>query len=242
MPEFTFVQFFEWVKTACFTVEDFLNGLFGFIGTLSADQHLKTLSESVWAAIGVVVPFLPYIGIALALIVAFAGKRLFSVLRFLAFFSFGFVLGVHFLTPLISVPLPMIPTWVIGLVTGIVAAVLSKLLYFLAYIGVAFYAVYYICLNGTVIPAIAPFTQGNYIVAIVAGAVAVVVVLLLRKFIEMLGTAMLGGWGVASVVLGIWNYTALPVFVGREWLGVLVATLIVALVGFVVQFKTRRRY
>ena len=99
-----------------------------------------------------------------------------------------------------------------------------------------------VCFRGEILSALTSFTAGNYIYSLAVAAVFIVLVFILRKYVEMVGTAMLGGFGIACVVRGFYDYTSLQPFVGIEWLGVLVVTLIFALVGFIVQIRTRSRY
>ncbi len=233
-----FMNFFEMVKNASYGFMDIINGVVGLWADICANQHIVVLRDCITPYLDMVAAYLPFILLALYAVVAFFGERLFGILRFLSFFATGFILGVYWLSPLVLEIIPTLPTWVIGTVAGIVAAVLSKALYFIALVVVAGYSAYLVSMSGMVLPSIA----GNYIVGIIVMAVAVVLVIVLRKFIARFGTAMLGGFGIATVVRGWYDYTTLSPFVGREWLGVLVATLIVALIGFAVQHKIRERY
>ncbi len=170
------------------------------------------------------------------LIVTLFGKKMFSVLRFTAFFIAGFVAGVYWLSPLVLPIIPTLPTWVIGVVGGIVSGVLSKLLYILFYAIVSGYSVYLFFCGGMIVP-----LAGNYVVALIAAVAAIVLAFILRKYIEMAGTSMLGGFGVATVIRHFYDFTTWELFVGREWLGMLILTLIIAILGFLVQYATRER-
>ena len=232
------MNFFEMVKNASYGFMDIINGVIWLWGNICANQHIVVLRDCITPYLDLVAPYLPYILIVLYAAVALFGEKLFGILRFLSFFATGFILGVYWLTPLVLAIIPTLPTWVIGTVAGVVAAVLSKALYFLALAVCAGYSVYLVCMSGMLLPSIA----GNYTIGLVAAGVAILLVILLRKYVARIGTAMLGGFGVACVVRRWYDYTTLEPFVGQEWLGVLVATLIVALIGFAVQQKNRERY
>jgi hypothetical protein len=235
------MEFVEVVKNATYGFAQIGELVSAFVTDLLANPHVALLVEIMWGYISFLAPYIPLILLAFYLVVALFGKRLFNILRFLAFFVVGFALGIYYLSPLVLGILPTVPTWVIGVVSGVVSAVLSKLLYVVALAIVAGYSVYIICYQA-LIPGLGSLTGGNWIISLACAAVIVLVVFLLRQYVEMLGTAMLGGFGIATVVRGWYDYTTVSVFVGLEWLGVLLFTVIVAIVCFAVQFKHRERY
>lgn len=236
-----FAEFFETVRTASFGFSEFFEAISAFYDKLLLDFNISELFSGMWWHLRYVKPFLPFILMAVWAFVAFAGKKMFGFIRFVALFGVGFVLGVYTLSPLVLEVLPTLPTWVIGLVTGIVAGVLCKVIYLFALVVSVGYSIYIICYCGY-IPLASSLTSGNEIVSLIAAVIAVVVVALLLKYVEMLGTAMLGGYGMACVIRGWYDYTSWNMFVGREWIAVLILTVIFATVGFIVQFKTRERY
>ena len=235
-------ELFELIKDAAYNFGDIAFLVSEFFNNMMADPHVAVLKDIMWGYISFLEPFLPFILIALYAVLACFGKKIFGILRFLAFFVVGFALGVYLLSPLVLSVIPTLPTWIIGVVVGIIAAVLSKLLYVIALAAAVGYSVYLVCFRGEILSALTSFTAGNYIYSLAVAAVFIVLVFILRKYVEMVGTAMLGGFGIACVVRGFYDYTSLQPFVGIEWLGVLVVTLIFALVGFIVQFRTRSRY
>lgn len=231
------MTFFNSIKDAAYSFTDIFAFFAGLWQEVMTSEGVSGILSIVDTALAAILPFLPFIYLALGVVVLFFGQRLLGVLRFLAVFFVGFVAGVYYLAPIITF-IPNLPPWVVGLVVGIVAAVLSKLVYFLAYIVCAFYSVYLVCMTGLVVPEIA----GNYIVALIVAGIALILALLLKKIIERVGTAFLGGYAIASVVKGWYDFTSLEVFAGYEWLVMLSATLLLTLIGFIVQQKTRRRY
>lgn len=208
-----------------------------FLADMWADVHIQNLWGEVWLFISYLGAAIPFVLLGIWLIVTFLGKRIFPVLRFCAFFIAGFALGVYLISPFVLTWIPGLPTWVIGVITGVAAAVLSKLIYLVLYAGVPAYATYLLFCGGIIVP-----LTGNYIVALLVALVVVVLMFIFRKYVETAGIALLGGYGVACVVRGMYDYTTWDVFVGKEWLGVLIFTIIVGAVGFFVQYKTRDRY
>ncbi len=236
-----FMPFFETVVNAGFGFEEIIAGIIAFYAAFMADVNVLAIWDVMWVYIEVVMSYVPFILIGLCLVVLFLGKRLFSLLRFLSFFVVGFALGVYFLSPIILPFIPDLPTWVIGIVVGLLAAVLSKLLYFVLLIVVAGYSMYIVIFRGMILPEIMTFATGNMWVSLAFAVGVIVILLLLRKFVEMLGTSLLGAWGIVEGVRMLWDF-AYVLFPGFEWLAVLVATAVIGIIGFIVQFKTRVRY
>ena len=187
------------------------------------------------------VPAIAIVGVllVLSLIEVFAGKKLFGLQKFIAFFAVGFVAGVCFVAPLVHSFFAN--ALIVGLVVGVIAALLYRPIYFLGYVGGIGFVTYYVLYNALVLPAaITVYTKGQLVVSIVAAVVVVVIALLLRKWLETLALAGIGACGiwysislaltVCQIVLPYQNYIMLAV-VG-----------IFTLVGFVVQVKTRKRY
>lgn len=184
---------------------------------------------------------IPYIMIASMLLIAFFGKKLLPFVKFISFFAVGFGLGVNFIHPLI-VDVISLPAWLSGLLIGILAAIIYRLLYVLFFATFTFYGVFTICysLLGTALDSFGDL-KGFIFMAI--AAVVMILAFVFRKYVEMLGTAALGGLVIAKLVANnIWDYTALEFLNGEAWIALLVVTVVIALPGFIVQVKTRRRY
>lgn len=227
---------------------DFKQGLFGFgvlkekVGefrdTVIGNPDLGFLKNLVDSLAGI----LPFIMIGVMLIMAFFGKKLLPLAKFIFFFVLGFDLGVVYINPLID-KIVDIPSWVSGLILGILAAILYRLLYVLFFATAVFYSVFNVCYLGLGDALSGMGTMAPYIFMGVA-AVAVILAFVLRKYVEMLATAALGGYVIADLlgkhVFG--NYAAISFLAGNEWIATLVIAVVIALPGFIVQVKTRRRY
>jgi hypothetical protein len=231
------------------TLDSLINGqiTFGDAGKIFTDLFTGMFTHenftSLWS---IVEGYLDMAGIfvtvgllVLSLIQVFFGRKLIGFQKFIFFLTLGFVAGATILQPVLSDVGMNIAPWIVGAIIGIIAALFSKFLYLVCYIFLAGYATYMICMGGQLLPeAIVSFTQGNMIVSLVAVAVVLVLVLLLRKWIEMLGTAALGGWCVSMCISTLaMNLVSveIPAIAGYVILGVF------ALFGFISQAKSRRR-
>ncbi len=237
-----FLQFFVNLKDAKWGFGRIIEYFKGLNSAVSANEHIAMLIDKVVAAVENISMIFPYIVIAVFLIECLFGKKLLNLQKFLASFIFGYAIGVHYLTPLVHKVFD-IKAWIVGLVIGIVAAVLCKIVYILAVMIVSGYGVYVLFYSGTVLTALTSYTAGKWVPSLVVGAVAIVIVLLLLRYIEMLGTAFLGAWVVVKFLnLAIsftdWSWLAGTAGVIVYW----VIIGIIALLGLIVQFRTRRRY
>ena len=185
---------------------------------------------------------LPYIMIAVMLAVAFFGKKSLPLTKFIFFFALGFSFGIYLNAKVVADIFSgafTIPSWVIGLVMGILAAILYRLLYSIFFAVVTFYMAFTLCAIG-----FADSLGSLGVIFMAVAAVAMILCFILRKYVEMLGTAVLGGWAIAHilgkcVLDGFSSFTFLG---GKTWIATLVITLVIAIPAFFVQFKTRKRY
>ena len=223
---------------------------FGFIWDFIVSTYNSATStegvSDIWAAIGTALApaaaLIPFILIALSLIVAFFGKKILPLLKFLGFFFFGFLLGASLVTPVISAVVPM-PAWICGLVIAIVLAVLYRLVYYLIYIFAILYSSYVIFYTGFTLQ---PQTEHNVTKALTCLAVAIIVLVLafiFKKYVEMAYTSALGGFLTFTVInTMLFELTSLEALSYTPWVFPLVITLAVAIPGLVVQVKQRKRY
>ena len=230
-----FTAFFDTVKNGTFGFEQIFAYIAELWASILANEHIVGVTEWINTTLAAVLPFLPYILLGVYAILLLFGKRLFSLVRFIAFFLAGFVLGVYYLAPIVIGYFASIPAFVVGIVVGLLAAVLGKLLYYVAYSVAVGYSVYLLCVSGMVIAEIA----GNYLVGAIVAGIALVLALVLHNIIERLGTAFLGAYGILGIVKGWYDFTTLVP--GYEWAVMLGATAVLALIGFAVQQATRKK-
>lgn len=178
--------------------------------------------------------------VALCLVVALFGRRLSGIIRVVLLFVIGFVASVYWVAPIITQVIPSIPAIGIGIAVGIFAAVLSRMIYNFVYVGCIGFDVYNICLNALFIVELTSLTKGNVGVSLVVAIVAVIIALLLRKYLEMLITAGLGAFGIAYFMKEIVDYTASINL--DSMTTVAIVAVIVAIPCFIYQFYNRVIY
>ena len=201
---------------------------------------------NIWTAlmrfIDPIYEIVPYILLALCLVVDFFGKKLMPVLKFLACFFFGFIGGLYYIGPPLA-EVVTVPAWVSGLVVAVVAAVLYRFVYYAAYaIGIG-YCVYTLCYSGFYIAGEIEHTASKAIICLAIAVGAIVLGFIFRRHVEMIGTAILGSY-LFSYVLRcfIYDYKAWDAFDNIPWFPAAFITVIVAIPGVIVQYKTRRKY
>ena len=237
-----FSEFVDCVKEAKFSFES----IWQAIVSLFKDASKTPDVSSVWNDIVEFVSSYNHVSMLivaiLSLTLAFFGRKMMGLVRFVAFFVAGFMLGAHLLTPLLP-PDVEIPAWIIGIVVALIAGVLSKFLYTVLYVVAAGYSMYIVAYNGFYLGLEASYADMLVTVALISAFVAIIIALLLKKYIEMIGTAALGSWlAVIVVSKNLYDFTAWKIFEGNEKLAIIIPTAIIALIGAAIQIKTRRRY
>lgn len=234
------MAFLNSVKNAEFSFPVLSEFFGGYMWSLASNGELVTLCRTVLDAIAPYAFAIPIVLIVLSSLQLFFGKKLLPLSRFLAAAGMGYAVGVVTISPIIN-NIFVLPNYVSGIVMAIVAGVLSKFIY---YIGIAVgvgYISYMVSFSAAILPGITVYTKGNAVICAIVAVVAVILVLLLLKFIEMAGTAFLGAFLISELVIA--NYVNYPAFIPMDPTVVkYVAVGIVALIGFIVQYKTRRRY
>ena len=177
---------------------------------------------------------IPFIMMASMLLIALFGKKLLPVVKFISSFAVGFGLGVYYISPIVADIVSSIPAWVSGLIVGILAALIYRLVYVLFFAAFALYGTYTLCFwaLGDLLGGLGDLK--GYIFLAVA-AVVMIVAFILRKYVEMLGTAALGGQVLSKLLA---EFLAIEFLIEYSW----ILMIVIALLGFFVQVKTRKRY
>ena len=128
--------------------------------------------------------FYPLVLIALCLVVGLFGRRLSDVIRVVLLFAVGFVASVHWVAPLVQGFIPSIPAYVIGLAIGIFAAVMSRMIYNLVYVGCIGFDTYNICFNALFLVEVTALTKGNLYLCVGIAVAAVVMVVIYKVIIK----------------------------------------------------------
>lgn len=200
----------------------------GLYEAIMASDTVVALWNAAVSLIGAFVSYLPYLFIILALVELFFGAKLLSLQKFVFFFVAGFGLGVYYVSPLLD-QFVVWPHWILGLVVGIVAAVLFKLEYVVLYIAAAAYSVYVFAFM---------YFGNNMLLSAILAAVAVVLALIFRrKIVEFAFTAFIGAFWLLRALSPIYNVQAA---LGSVVYWCIIVAL--AALGFFVQFKMRKRY
>ena len=236
------LEFLKALGLAKYSIPELFDMCRLFISTVMADGYILTVTGFIWDNLSAFLVYVPIGIIAISLLVNLLGKRIFPVLRFVSFFAAGFFLGIYFLSPLIIPSLNGMPVWVIGIVVGTLVAVLSKYLYFGVLAVGAAYSVYILTARIFIDFNISVPISGVILISALVAVALTVLVFLFRSYVEMAATALLGGLGICLAVKIWWDYTALPIFTGIEFLPTLIVTLLFGVLGFIVQYKTRERY
>ena len=238
----SFSEFFVCVREAKFTFGVIWDYIVSFYYALTENPSISAVWNGIMDVFHPVSIIFMLVVVAVCLAVAFFGRKIMPILKFLSFFVLGFVFGTHLLAPLLP-PEVSIPDWIIGIVLALIAAVLSRFLYVILYVTAVGYSAYVLIYYGFYLQLDAMYSGSRVAAGIIAAVIAIVLALLFRKYIEMAGTAALGAFCAVWVFRNyVYDFTTWQLFGGNVLVAVLVTTILVGLLGLFVQFKTRRRY
>ena len=230
------MSFLDSVKEARFDFKVISDAIAKLYQNIASDPNVVGIVDSIMNTIRPLYCSIMTILVICCVLIALFGRKMISVLKFIFFFVIGFFLGAHLLAPLIP-PEVAIPPVIVGLIVGFVAAVLYRFLYVVLY-SVAFgYSTYVLLYNGSIIHEEMVYSLGKSALCLICAIVVVVVALIFKRFIEMVGTAFLGGW----LAVKLFDATILP-YSGGNLVAIMIPAVIIAAIGAVVQIKTRRRY
>ena len=230
------MSFLDSIKEARFDFNAIADAIVELYRDIIYDPNVSEFVASVMDIIRPLYVSVMTVLVILSVLIALFGKKMMAVLKFIFFLVIGFFLGMHYVASAIP-PEIAIPPVIIGFIVGLISAVLYRFLYVALYATVVGYGTYAFLYNGSVIHEEMVYNLGKSAVCLICAIVVVVVALIFKKYIEMLGTALLGGW----LAVKLFDLTILP-FSGGNLIAIMVPALIIAAVGTVVQIKTRRRY
>lgn len=237
-----FAQFFTNVREAKFGFDVIWDFIVSLYYAITANPDISVIWNGIMSAIeparGIIMTMFVIFGV----VVAMFGKKMIGSLKFLFFFVVGFALGTHLLAPLIPSEVT-IAAWLIGLIIGVVAGVLYRFLYIMLYSVTVGYGAYIIFYNAFYLSNSPTYSAGKALTCLFFAAVVLVLAIIFRRFVEMVGTAVLGGW-IASWIFAeqIYDFTAWGLFGGVRWLAILIPTLLIGALGAWIQIRTRKRY
>ncbi len=237
-----FSEFFTCVKEARFSFKCIWEAIVSLYYDITVNPDISAIWEAMMGGIESIYKLVMMLLAVGCVIIALFGKKMIGFLKFVFFFVIGFALGTHLLTPVISEAVT-IPGWIVGTVIALVSAVLYRFLYIVLYSAVAGYGMYILAYHGFYLQGESTYSNEKAVGCLILAVVAVVVAIIFKKYIEMIGTAALGGWLACWIFANfVYNFTYFPIFDGITWVAILVPAVIIAALGAVVQIKTRRRY
>ena len=237
----SFGEFINCIKEARFTFDVIWQAIVSFFTDVLQSPDVSAVWNGFLDLIAPVFNIALICGIVLSLVIALFGKKLIGVIKFLAFFALGFLLGAHYLTPLLP-PEIALPGWIVGIVSALILGVLSRFIYIAVYVASVGYSAYLLTYHGFLLTPNPEYTNTRALVSLGVALVIIVLLLVFKKYVEMLGTAALGSFLAVTALVRIYDFTAWPLFDGIEWLASLIVMGVLTLITFIFQVKTRRRY
>lgn len=224
-------EFFSKVISGDFCFDALKESIIRFNETVATHPDMTFLSDFYNSAAGV----MPYVTVAVMLLFLFFGKKLLPQIKFVCSFFVGFGLGVYFLAPAVDGIISGVPAWVSGLVIALLLLAINRLFYFLFFISAAFFTSF-VLLNS--------FLNFGALLLLSVAAVGVIIALIFKKYFEMLGTAFLGAFVLLRKIDSSFIAFNTEINLGSAFSFELISLLaiIIAIVGFTVQIKTRKRY
>ncbi len=168
---------------------------------------------------------IPYLLLIIGVVIAFFGRRFFSVQKFFLAFVFGFAIGAVYIGPSVT-KIVEIDHFIIGIAIGLVSSVFRTPFYLISLFSVLSYVLYYQAVN--------LLHFGAFFAFFVAAILTVLIFVFLLKWIELVGTALLGGYIFAAAVNMI-----IPFSDEHYTLTFRLILFTVAVLGFIVQLRWR---
>ena len=238
----SFSDFISYLIGARFSFSYLWELLAGLYKSITQDANVLSVWDALKNSASSFLGAIPYILMVFGLIIALFGKKMGGLLKFLGFFVIGFFLGIYFLVPVIPPEVPIAP-WVIGLIIGILSAVMSKFLFVASYSIILLYSVYRLCYHGFFLDTQHEFATGKALTALAVAAIILVLTLVFFRFVEMLLFSALGAWFISSgFAIAIIDLGEIPKLGDNSWILEVSVIGIIALLGFLFQLRTRRRY
>lgn len=240
----SFSDFLNSLSDGCFDFSELWKWVSDLYYDITKTSDIKAIWDALMEFLEPMYFLVVLLTLAFCLSLSFFGQRLMPVLKFIALFVVGFVLGVYYFPPALD-GLIEIPDWLCGLLLALVVSVLYRILY-AGFVTLAVaYCTYTVCYSGFFI------AQGGdekvsiplVIFSTVIAILSVIISFYFLKYIEMVATAIIGAYLFSFYLrIFIFNYKALPAFESDPWVAAFIITLVIALPAFFVQFKLRKNY
>ena len=219
--------------------------------------------DSIWSGILGLLPkqignlvsqFIPYVGIVLCVFLLFLGKKILPFVKVSVCFVAGFFASYYWLVPLVIKAVPQLPEiggYAVAAVIGIIAAILSRFIAILLYVGAAggfgFILIYNDLLEMS--GKLGGITlEKNVLISIASAVIFIVIALLVRKFIAKVATAAIGAYGMIYIVVqsvvgaAKWEEILDMTPVKNHAIVGMALAVLLFFAGLLVQIKTNRKY
>lgn len=212
-----------------------LNGFIGGLGQWFNDIGVGGPVMSVVNA-----SWFPFVALAVGALMLFYGKKWLGFIKFASCAAIGFVAGL-IANPYLVTTLPFLEgkAWITGALCALILAVLNKLIFGLIFFGGPAAGAFAVCYLPGALPMELP-TANNLYACLGVAAGAALIMLMIRKNFQRVVTAVLGASFANLGIKRLYDYSAsLPEY--QVYVDFGVVTLI-AIIGFVYQYRRRRRY
>ena len=165
-----------------------------------------------------------------SLVQIFLGRKLIKVERAVFFGYIGFLIGEYTLTGIF--PLQLLP-WMLGIIIGIMFAIIAKDLYLVSYGLVGVYVPYCMLFGGHYLPeSITSITKGNLFIGLAVAAIIGFLFFLVRRSVECIFTSAIGAllfvWSLNLILGELLGFTL-------DGLAALIVIAVITLAGAIVQ-------
>lgn len=218
------------------TTKEFIGNLGQWFNDIGVGGPVTSCLDSSW---------FPFAALLVGAIFLFYGRKWIGLIKFLSFGAIGFIAGLV-VSPMLEGMLPFLvgKAWITGALCALILAVLNKLVFGLLYFGGPAAAAFAVCYLPNIIPVENLPTVGNIPMCAGVAAVAALIMLAIRKDFERIATAIGGATLINMGVRKLYDYlTLIPEAYSKyaTYVDVGVVALL-AVLGYVYQYRRRRRY
>jgi len=211
--------------------QDFIGGLGQWFNDIGVGEKVTSFMELAW---------FPFLALGVGALLLFYGKKWLGLLKFLVCGAAGFVVGLV-VNPMLVGMLPFLDgkAWITASLCALILAVLNKLIYGIIFFGGSAAGAFALFYFEGILPMELP-TVGNPLLCLIPAGITILLMLMIRKNVQRLVTATIGAFILNLGIKKLYDYTAtIPEQAMFVDLGV-VAFFV--LVGFIYQYRRRRRY
>lgn len=238
----SFSDFFTALWQARFGPQELWEWITGVFNTALGEPVIYEMRVAISTFFAPISLFITVSLIAMGVIVAFYGKKMMPAIRFLVFALWGFAVGASCIPQYFEAVLE-VPAWLCAIVMAVVHAILYRYVYYAFYTAYIAFLTYVLCYTGFTFAPPEESSVGLAVFSLIIAIIAVLFALKFRSYVEVVGTSVFGGYLVyATVCDRIYDLSKLEFLKDVQFLAPLLIILLVAVPGFILQFKMRKRY